>query len=499
MKRIISILLIIIFLSTTAAAIETIWRHSGFEVAGYDINFTWHNITKIYEINNVNFTDSLNGPYSYLIYTDGTNYYAKNGSTGKVDYSGTVFVIVIQSAIDTLAPPGGTIYIAVGKYYVDNKTINIPLYNNRSVSIFGSGMFATSIIKTITSTGDVFHIQATGYPTTIKDLAIYADTGGNFNVNGVYLNHSNGILLNNLWFNGFNYGLYINSSTDILGTNIISELSNQNYYINNSAGVELTNIISYDPNDCGMYILNHPPTEKGKITIINSEFIETPINDICLVNTSNVTMVGNTFTSNISYGGTNIGTTLIANKGQMDLFGNTIGSLFPMKVVIGSTDSTTTSTLDVTGTIRASHELGSDLAYFGQKTTTNPKLLYLYNNPTNNFIGFQGVESNVAYNQNIILQSIGGNVGIGTTSPSSKLVVVGNTNISTGNLSVTTTGKGIVFPDNSFQTSAPNVNLTIPTTKPASPVNGSMFGNTTSHALNWYDNGVWYLPNGTAV
>ncbi len=39
---------------------------------------------------------------SYIIYTDGTTTYAKNGSTGKIDYSGTDTASVIQSAIDAL-------------------------------------------------------------------------------------------------------------------------------------------------------------------------------------------------------------------------------------------------------------------------------------------------------------------------------------------------------------------------------------------------------------
>ncbi|KCZ71726.1 hypothetical protein ANME2D_01780 [Candidatus Methanoperedens nitroreducens] len=39
-------------------------------------------------------------PYSYIIYTDGINTYAKNGYTGKIDYSGTDSTIIIQNALD---------------------------------------------------------------------------------------------------------------------------------------------------------------------------------------------------------------------------------------------------------------------------------------------------------------------------------------------------------------------------------------------------------------
>ena len=58
-----------------------------------------------YFLNAVNKTDLLAYPqqdYDYLIYTDGTNYYAKNGTTGLVDYSGTNATAIISSAYNSL-------------------------------------------------------------------------------------------------------------------------------------------------------------------------------------------------------------------------------------------------------------------------------------------------------------------------------------------------------------------------------------------------------------
>ncbi len=56
-------------------------------------------------------------PYSYVIYIDGTNYYAKNGSTGVVDYSGTNASLVIQQALDNA--PKGKLFFKRGVYLLD--------------------------------------------------------------------------------------------------------------------------------------------------------------------------------------------------------------------------------------------------------------------------------------------------------------------------------------------------------------------------------------------
>jgi len=58
-------------------------------------------------------------PYSYVIWTDGTNYYAKNGRTGQIDFSGTDASTVIQNAINSLSA-GGKIYIRRGIYTIMN-------------------------------------------------------------------------------------------------------------------------------------------------------------------------------------------------------------------------------------------------------------------------------------------------------------------------------------------------------------------------------------------
>jgi len=75
-------------------------------------------------------------PYSYIIFTDGTNYYAKNGKTGQIDFSGTDASTVIQNAINSLAEGGGKIYIKAGVYRCKSQ---IDLTKARSIVIEGEG------------------------------------------------------------------------------------------------------------------------------------------------------------------------------------------------------------------------------------------------------------------------------------------------------------------------------------------------------------------------
>jgi hypothetical protein len=56
---------------------------------------------------------------SFIIWTDAGNVYARNCTTGKVDYSGTQATSVIQDAINALTG-GGTIFLKNGRYTVSS-------------------------------------------------------------------------------------------------------------------------------------------------------------------------------------------------------------------------------------------------------------------------------------------------------------------------------------------------------------------------------------------
>jgi len=64
---------------------------------------------------------------SYIVYTDGSKYYAKNGDSGMIEYSDTDISSLLQNVINTLYSRygGGKIFIKRGMYY-PTKTVNIP-------------------------------------------------------------------------------------------------------------------------------------------------------------------------------------------------------------------------------------------------------------------------------------------------------------------------------------------------------------------------------------
>jgi hypothetical protein len=81
-------------------------------------------------------------PYSYIVFTDGTGYYAKNAKTGTIEYSDTDASKVIQYAINALPDYySGLVHIKAGRY-VCKSIINIPS-GDVHLEIRGEGMHNT--------------------------------------------------------------------------------------------------------------------------------------------------------------------------------------------------------------------------------------------------------------------------------------------------------------------------------------------------------------------
>jgi hypothetical protein len=77
--------------------------------------------------------------YSMVVYKKNDKYFARDGSTGNV-YSGTDAADVIQWAIDNVPPPGGTILIKRGDYYL-SRAVRI----TKHVNLVGEGVGATRL------------------------------------------------------------------------------------------------------------------------------------------------------------------------------------------------------------------------------------------------------------------------------------------------------------------------------------------------------------------
>jgi len=85
------------------------------------------------------FFDQAVIPPSYVISKIGDKYYAKNGETGEIEFSGTDASSVIQSAIDALPADGGKIFIKAGTYELKNGLV----INKDKVELEGEGKSST--------------------------------------------------------------------------------------------------------------------------------------------------------------------------------------------------------------------------------------------------------------------------------------------------------------------------------------------------------------------
>jgi hypothetical protein len=115
---------------------------------------------------------------SYVIWTDGTNVYARNGKTGAIEFSGSNACTVIQSAINALTS-GGKIFIKAGTYTV---TTWIDLGFKSNIVIQGEGDYTKLVkplgyVKAETYYGRVLNLAyANGI--TIKDIYIESTSAG---------------------------------------------------------------------------------------------------------------------------------------------------------------------------------------------------------------------------------------------------------------------------------------------------------------------------------
>jgi len=92
----------------------------------------------------------LQGVATYVVFTDGSKYYAKNGSTGLIEYSDTDASKVIQYAIDkTNALGGGIVHLRPGRYKLSTSIVM-----RSGVILQGEGWNRQNIEPSAPETGD---------------------------------------------------------------------------------------------------------------------------------------------------------------------------------------------------------------------------------------------------------------------------------------------------------------------------------------------------------
>lgn len=168
-----------------------------------------------------------NESYSYLIWTDGTNYYAKNGSTAMVDFISTNFSYVLQSTLDK-----NVRQIILNLHQI---TMTHTITISKSVRIVGLGRGLTIITYTGTGTaiysnggtgwgGTAFNIQLEDFSilngATAERAILFKGVGRGSKIKnidtgdaaqwldiGTEINESNYVDIYDSKFSGYNVGL----------------------------------------------------------------------------------------------------------------------------------------------------------------------------------------------------------------------------------------------------------------------------------------------------
>src|SRR4030065_990828 len=169
-------------------------------------------------------------PYNYLVFSDGVgNYYAENGATGSVDFSGTSGTQVGQSCINALSTAGGKIVFA------GSISLNGPLVIQNGASsgrleISGFGSSSQFIISQNSEGIRILVNQPFGYGgpyhVTIRDLVLTSATTrvGRFINNGIYIKNWFGVDVKDVMvFYANNAGILIEDSADVQLDNVYVE------------------------------------------------------------------------------------------------------------------------------------------------------------------------------------------------------------------------------------------------------------------------------------
>jgi parallel beta-helix repeat protein len=313
---------------------------------------------------------------SFIIWKSGSTYYIKNGATGAVAYTGTVFETVWASMMATLTS-GGFVYIKSGTYTKTNVTAldilsNVEIYMEPGANITLSnnvgdspGIFAATSKTNITIRGGMLDGNKAGQTTTagigamaisftsVTDSLIFGvhiknvGTAAALSGYGIYLNAStaNRIIGNHIeGCKRENAVLFNGSNNCIVQGNIFEDADDRHMVVHNSDYVIITdNVLS---TSVGYAIQAFSDTTNYGVTISNNVIDTCTSYGIVCSGITRAKVFGNRVRSTGDYG-INVST----NADFAEVFGNSVEDATLCGIyVAGAHVRVTDNTIEATAT-----------------------------------------------------------------------------------------------------------------------------------------------------
>lgn len=184
-------------------------------------------------------------PYSYILSKLGSYYYAKNGTTGSIDYSNTNASYVINSALGDLPSTGGSLFFK-SKVFELNATINI---NTKNVTLTGEGK--GSVLKAMDNVNlpTIINIteqdDATNHSrvyTRIENIKLDGNKANNGSEVGIFTHKSMWVDISRVHFNNLEKGIHLYGDGDATGSGtwhvLIEECMFGGYEGNNTINIK---------------------------------------------------------------------------------------------------------------------------------------------------------------------------------------------------------------------------------------------------------------------
>jgi len=222
--------------------------------ANSDIDITPYNLT----VGNIS-AFNLKSPASYIIWKDGSTYYATNGTTGLIDYSGTDATTILRNAIDAIDIG----CIVIKSLDNDEYVFNTAVTSKTGVSIISDGakINISGLNNTFITIGNDTTVLSTNTYTKISGFYVIGDTT---NTDTVFIQASNvpkGLVIRDIITDG------VNNVLELRGKCYSAEIENVNSKNVGGVWIKLVSLATqyYIPN--AVKIINCELTATSSATV----------------------------------------------------------------------------------------------------------------------------------------------------------------------------------------------------------------------------------------